>query len=126
MNAFIRLSEKFALFDDHWSPKVVAAMNGHFVKLAKVQGEFVWHAHAKEDELFLVHKGEIVIRLREQGRERAVTLRAGDLFVVPKGVEHKPEALEEAEVLLFEPAATAHTGAVKTDITVAIEDQSWI
>ena len=122
----VRLSEKFAAFDEHWSPKIVAETNGQLVKLAKFQGEFVWHAHADEDELFLVHKGEIVIRLRENGQERAVRLQAGELFVVPKGVEHKPEAEHEAEVLMIEPAATAHTGATKAGITVAIEDQTWI
>jgi mannose-6-phosphate isomerase-like protein (cupin superfamily) len=122
----VRLEEKFDLFQDRWSPKIIAAANGQLIKLAKLQGEFVWHAHADEDEVFLVHKGEIVIRLREDGAESQVRLSAGDLFVVPKGVEHKPEAAEEAEVLLFEPAATAHTGAVQADITVAVKDQKWL
>ena len=126
MTAPVRLAEKFALFDDCRSPKIVAAANGHLVKLAKFRGEFVWHAHADEDELFFVHKGEIAIRLREDGKERVVRLDAGDLFVVPKGVEHKPEADAEAEVLMFEPATTAHTGEAKTEITVPAGEQGWI
>ena len=122
----ICLSEKFALFHEHWSPKIVASANGHLVKLAKFQGEFVWHAHANEDELFLVHKGEIVIRLRQGGEESEVRHGPGDLFVVPKGVEHKPEASAEAEVVMFEPAATTHTGDTQANVTVATHNQPWL
>ncbi len=126
MTSAIKLSEKFELFSDHWTPKIVASANGQLVKLAKFQGEFVWHAHADEDELFFVVKGAVVIHLREGGQERQVRLAEGDLFVVPKGVEHMPAAVSEAHVLMIEPVATAHTGESRTGRTVAVADQEWI
>lgn len=126
MNAPIRLQQKFGVFEDRWSPRIVAAANGQLVKLAKFEGEFVWHSHDDEDEIFLVFEGEVVIRLREDGAERQVRLGPGDLFVVPKGVEHKPESDAEAHVVIIEPAATRHTGETKADITVAVGDQNWI
>jgi len=126
MNAPVRLQQKFSVFEERWSPKIVAAANGQLVKLAKFEGEFVWHSHEDEDEIFLVLQGEVVIRLREDGAERQVRLGPGDLFVVPKGVEHKPESNAEAHVVMIEPAATRHTGATEADVAVAVEDQDWI
>lgn len=102
----ISLVEKFASFSDHWSPRVAAELNGQEVKLAKVQGEFPWHHHADADELFFVHRG----RLRLELRDRVVELGPGEMFVVPRGVEHRPVAQEEAEIVMFEPANTLNTG----------------
>ena len=116
------LHEKFASFSDYWSPKIIGELNGQWVKLAKFKGEMLWHSHDAEDEYFQVVKGSIIIHLWD----KSITLNEGECFIVPKGVEHKPEALEEAHVLLFEPKSTAHTGSVKSDITVAQEDQAWI
>lgn len=110
----IVLAEKFAGFAEHWSPRIVAELNGQQVKLAKFQGEFVWHHHDHEDELFLVHRG----RFRMEFRDRVVELAAGDLIVVPRGVEHRPVADEEVEVILFEPAGTLNTGNVRNERTV--------
>lgn len=105
----VSVAEKLSQFSDHWSPKVIATVSGMDVKLAKVQGEFVWHAHEKEDELFFVLKGKLVIELRD-GR---VELGPGECVVIPKGVEHKPVADEEAHVMLFEAASIDHTGGVE-------------
>jgi mannose-6-phosphate isomerase-like protein (cupin superfamily) len=110
----VNLSEKFGLFDEYWSPKIVGELNGQYVKLAKLKGEFVWHDHESEEELFLVVQGRLVIKLRE----RDVVLEPGEFFIVPRGVEHKPIAEEETHILLFEPKSTRHTGSVKTDRTV--------
>jgi len=110
----INLAEKFALFSDRWSPKVVAELNGQHVKLAKLEGEFLWHHHEHEDELFLVVRGALAIHLRD----RVVELREGEFFVVPKGVEHKPVADGVAEVLLLEPTTTLNTGNVRDQHTV--------
>lgn len=116
----VNLLEKLALFSDHWHPRVVGELNGQLVKLAKLQGEFVWHQHELEDELFLVVKGSLTIRLRD----RDVDLQEGEFFVVPKGVEHQPIAEEEVHVLLFEPTSTVNTGNVESDRTIA--DLEWI
>lgn len=102
----VSVSEKFQLFDDHWNPRVIAELNGQHVKVAKLLGEFDWHAHAEEDELFWVQKGELEIHLRD----RVVSLGPGELLVVPKGVEHKPVAKLECQVVLFEPMTTINTG----------------
>jgi mannose-6-phosphate isomerase-like protein (cupin superfamily) len=110
----ISLEEKFSRFTDQWSPKIVADLNDNHVKLARVQGEFVWHQHADEDELFLVIKGELTIELRD-GR---VTLGPGELAVIPKGVEHRPVAGEEVQLMLIEPKGIRHTGDVISDRTV--------
>ena len=118
----INLDEKFGLFDNYWSPRIVGELNGQYVKLAKLKGEMVWHTHEDEDEFFHVIKGRIVIHLSDQ----SITLNEGECFIVPKGVEHKPEAIEEAHVMLFEPKATAHTGTVRSEMTVEIENQEWI
>ena len=110
----INLAEKFGCFTDQWSPKIVADLNDSHVKLAKVQGEFVWHRHAEEDELFIVVRGELTIELRDG----MVTLGPGELVVIPKGVEHRPVAREEVHLILIEPKATRHTGDVVTERTV--------
>jgi mannose-6-phosphate isomerase-like protein (cupin superfamily) len=103
-----------------WSPRVIAAANGQFVKLARVQGQFVWHDHADEDEVFIVFRGRLTIRFRD--RADAV-LGDGDVFVVPRGVEHCPVAEEETWVMLIEPAQTKHTGDVESPLTRSIEEQ---
>jgi mannose-6-phosphate isomerase-like protein (cupin superfamily) len=103
----INLAEKLALFSTHWDPKIVAELNGQHVKLVKFRGEFVWHHHEHEDELFLVVRGAF----RMQFRDREVPLREGEMLVVPRGVEHRPVADEEVSVLLFEPASTVNTGS---------------
>jgi mannose-6-phosphate isomerase-like protein (cupin superfamily) len=110
----INLAEKFAAFDDHWRPKIIGELNGQQVKLAKFQGAFVWHHHENEDELFLVHRGHFRMELRDG----AIDLGPGDLIIVPRGVEHRPVADEEVEVLLFEPASTLNTGNVRNDRTL--------
>jgi mannose-6-phosphate isomerase-like protein (cupin superfamily) len=111
----VSLSEKFAAIDEHWSPRIVGELNGQHVKVVKVLGEFVWHHHEHEDEMFLVHRG----RLRLEFRDRAVELGPGDFIVVPRGVEHRPVAEQEVEVVLFEPAGTLNTGNVVNERTVA-------
>lgn len=110
----VSLAEKFSLFDEYWSPKVVGELNGQQVTIAKLKGEFVWHHHQAEDELFLVVKGCLTIKLRD----RDVLLEEGELFIVPRGVAHKPVAEKEAHVLLFEPKGTLNTGNVRTAHTV--------
>jgi mannose-6-phosphate isomerase-like protein (cupin superfamily) len=114
------LREKLALVAEHWSPHIVAALNGQQVKLVKLKGEFVWHHHDAEDELFLVLKG----RLAMQFRDRVVTLDEGEGIVVPRGVEHRPVAEEEVHLLLFEPAGTLNTGNVRGTRTV--DRPAWI
>ena len=111
----INLAEKFGLFADRWSPRIVGEVNDSAVKLVKLKGEFLWHHHEKEDELFLVVRGRITIRFREGD----VLLEENELLIVPKGVEHMPVALEEAWVLLFEPKTTLNTGNVENERTVA-------
>jgi mannose-6-phosphate isomerase-like protein (cupin superfamily) len=110
----VTLSEKFAQFSEHWSPKIVGEVNDSYVKLVKFQGDFVWHHHESEDELFLVVKG----RMRMGLRTGDVELSEGEFFVVPKGVEHKPFAPEECWVVLIEPASTLNTGNVVNERTV--------
>ena len=107
----ISLDAKFASFTDHWSPRIVAELNGQHVKVAKIQGEFVWHHHEHEDELFLVHRGRLKIELRD----RTVELGPGEMLVVPRGVEHRPVAEHEVEMLMFEPAGTLNTGNLVDD-----------
>lgn len=108
------MGEKLALIHDHWNPRVVAELNGQQVKLVKLLGTFVWHHHEAEDELFLVVSG----RLRMDFRDCEVWLEPGEMIVVPRGVEHRPHAGEEVEVLLFEPASTLNTGNVRNERTV--------
>lgn len=110
----VNIAEKLALFAEHWSPKVVGELNGQHVKLVKFQGDFVWHKHDHEDELFLVVEG----RFRMDFRDREVWLEEGEFLIVPRGVEHRPSADEEVHVLLFEPASTLNTGDVSDERTV--------
>ena len=114
------LQEKLAKFTEHWSPKIIAQMNNYHFKLAKVQGEFTWHDHPETDEVFLVLKGQLEIHFRD-GK---VTLNEGEMFVVPKGVEHKPVADEECHILLVEPAGTVNTGDVLDEKTAP--NDIWI
>jgi mannose-6-phosphate isomerase-like protein (cupin superfamily) len=110
----VNIRQKLSQFDDHWSPKIVGELNGQYVKLVKFQGEFVWHHHEHEDEMFLVMKG----RFRMEYRDRHVWLEEGEFLIVPRGVEHRPVAEEEAHVLLFEPATTLNTGNVVNERTI--------
>ena len=111
----VNLAEKFSLFADHWSPKIVGELNDSYVKVVKLKGEFVWHHHEKEDELFLVVKGKLLIRLRD----RDLWLQEGEFVIIPKGVEHLPVAEEVAHVLLLEPKTTLNTGNVRSERTLA-------
>jgi mannose-6-phosphate isomerase-like protein (cupin superfamily) len=113
----VNLKEKFALFDEHWSPKIVGELNGQHVKLVKLHGEFVWHHHEQEDELFLVLGG----RLRMDFRDRHVWVEQGEFIIVPRGVEHRPVAEEEVHVMLLEPVTTLNTGNVRNELTAAEE-----
>jgi len=110
----VNLREKLALFSDHWNPRIVGELNGQHVKLVKFQGEFVWHDHAQEDELFLVLRGSF----RMDFRDKSVTLSEGEFLIVPRGVEHRPVAEQEVDVMLFEPAQTRNTGNVESNLTV--------
>jgi mannose-6-phosphate isomerase-like protein (cupin superfamily) len=112
--AKVNVRDKLDLFHDHWSPKIVGELNGQHVKLVKFQGEFVWHKHDHEDELFLVLKG----RFRMEFRDRAIELEEGEFLIVPQSVEHRPVADEEVHVLLFEPTGTLNTGDVQDERTV--------
>ncbi|MCF3649586.1 cupin domain-containing protein [Synoicihabitans lomoniglobus] len=114
----ISLTEKFQLINEHWRPKVVAELNGQAVKLVKFEGTFPWHHHDREDELFLVWRGAMTVEFRD----RVVALKAGEMCVVPKGIEHRTKAESEAEVLIFEPAATRNTGNVEDEIFTAPDD----
>jgi mannose-6-phosphate isomerase-like protein (cupin superfamily) len=111
--AAVNLESKLALFQEHWSPKVVSTFNGHEVMVVKAQGEFNWHSHPDTDDFFLVLKGHLTIRLRDKD----VHLGPGDLYVVPRGVEHCPVAKEEVHILLIEPAGTPNTGDERTAAT---------
>lgn len=110
----VNLAQKFSLFDEHWTPKIVGELNGQYVKLAKLKGEFVWHQHEAEDELFLVIKGRLTIKLREL----SLILEEGEFYIVRRGVEHCPVADEEVQVLIFEPRSTSHTGDMRTEKTL--------
>jgi len=116
----VNLAETFSRFSSHFDPKIVGALNGQHVKLVKFQGEFVWHHHDHEDELFLVVQGEFDM----QFRDRTETIRAGEFLIVPHGVEHRPVAQQEVHVLLFEPAETVNTGSAPGDLTVAAPE--WL
>src|SRR5438067_3337919 len=111
----VNLAEKFRQFNEHWSPKIVGEINDSYVKLVKVKGEFVWHHHETEDELFLVVKGSLLIKLRD----RDIFLEEGEFVIIPKGIEHLPIADEEAHVLLLEPKTTLNTGNVRDEKTIA-------
>lgn len=115
MDDIIRLDEKFGLFQEHWRPKVIARLNNQEVKLIKVRGEFPWHRHEHEDEFFLVWKGRFCVEFRD----RALELGPGECVVVPRGIEHRTRAAEEAEVLCFEPAGVRNTGDVSDAVYTA-------
>ena len=116
----VTLADKFALFDEHWCPKIVGELNGQHVKLAKFSGAFDWHSHADEDELFLVVRGAF----RMDFRDKSVDVGEGEFLIVPRGVEHRPVAEQEVEVLLFEPVSTRNTGDVVSERTH--EELEWI
>ncbi|MFV1884923.1 MAG: cupin domain-containing protein [Balneola sp.] len=118
----INLKEKFNLFDEQWTPKIIAETNGQLVKLAKLEGEFVWHNHEHEDELFYIVKGSLVLKFKD----REVRLSEGELYVVPKGEDHLPIAEEECWVMLIEPKGTKHTGEIKFEGTVNEDKQERI
>lgn len=116
----VNLAEKFGLLQDYWSPRIAGELNDSYLKLAKLKGEFVWHHHEHEDELFLVVKGRLLIKLRD----RNIWLSEGEFVVIPQGVEHMPVAEEEVHVLLLEPKTTLNTGNIENERTVA--DVQWI
>ena len=115
----VNLSQKLDLFQEHWSPRIVGELNDSYVKLAKLKGEFVWHKHENEDELFLVVKGQLQIKLRD----RDLWIQAGEFVIIPKGVEHCPVAAEEVQVMLLEPKSTLNTGDQRNERTV---EARWI
>jgi mannose-6-phosphate isomerase-like protein (cupin superfamily) len=115
----VRVADKFKLFDDYWSPKIIGELNDFYVKAVKLKGEFVWHDHDTEDEMFFVVKGHLRIKLRDGD----VTLDPGEFVVIPRQVEHMPVAEEEVEVLLLEPKTTVNTGAAETDRRVEMLDR---
>jgi mannose-6-phosphate isomerase-like protein (cupin superfamily) len=119
MTGVINLIEKFGLFTERWHPKIAGELNDSYVKLAKVQGEFVWHHHENEDELFFVVKGTLIIKLRDKD----LTIREGEFTIIPKGVEHMPVADEEVWIMMLEPKTTSNTGNVENERTVEAE---WI
>jgi len=110
----VNINQKLSSFSDHWSPKIVGELNNSYVKLVKLKGEFIWHHHENEDELFLVIKGQLLMRLRD----REVRINPGEFFIVPRGVEHMPVAEEEVHVMLLEPKTTLNTGNVRNERTV--------
>ncbi len=110
----INLADKFSLFTNHWEPKILGELNGQYVKIAKLKGEFVWHQHENEDELFSVIKGSLTIKLRDKD----IILEEGEFIIIPKGVEHMPVAEEEVHVLMFEPKGTVNTGDTESDKTI--------
>jgi mannose-6-phosphate isomerase-like protein (cupin superfamily) len=115
----INLAQKFSLFQEHWSPRIAGELNGSYLKLVKLKGEFVWHHHESEDELFLVVKGKLLIKLRD----RDLWLEEGEFVIIPHGVEHCPVAAEEVHVILLEPKSTLNTGDIENERTVAPQ---WI
>ena len=115
----VNLKQKLSLFNDQWSPKIVGELNDSYVKVVKVQGEFVWHHHENEDELFLVLKGRLLIKFRDQD----VWLEEGEFLIVPRGVEHMPVAPQEVELMLLEPKTVVNTGNIQNERTAELE---WI
>ena len=110
----VDLAEKYLLFSEYWQPKIVGELNGQYVKLAKLKGEFLWHNHENEDEMFMVIKGRLTIRLRDED----ILLEEGQFFIIPRGVDHLPVAEEEVHVMLFEPKSVLNTGNEKNERTV--------
>ena len=118
----INIMKKFSLFNEEWTPKIIGELNGQHVKLCKLKGDFVWHSHANEDELFMVLKGTLLIDFRD---ERTVKVEEGEMIIIPKGIEHRPHTNGELVFnLLFEPNTTLHTGDIDTDMTV--KELDWI
>lgn len=111
----INISEKFKLFNEHWTPKKIGELNGQQVLLAKIKGDFIWHSHENEDELFMIIKGSLIIEFRD----KTIELNEGEMYIIPRGVEHKPIANEEVHVLLFEPLEIKHTGNITNELTVS-------
>jgi mannose-6-phosphate isomerase-like protein (cupin superfamily) len=115
----INLQQKFALFSDYWSPKVIGELNQFAVKIVKVKGEFVWHHHDQEDELFFVVKGRLLMQVREEPEhQRNIWVEEGELIIIPHGIEHRPVAEEETHLMLLEPTTTVNTGNVESERTV--------
>ena len=120
----IRLAEKLAAIDEHWSPKIIGELNGQHVKLVKFKGDFVWHHHDNEDEMFLVLHGSFDMHHRDSaGAEKILNVSEGEFVIVPHGIEHRPRAASEVQVLLFEPAGTLNTGNVRDSHTIDNPDQ---
>ena len=115
----VNIEQKLSLFSDHWSPKIVGELNGQHVKIAKLKGEFVWHKHDNEDELFFVIKGSF----KMEYRDKFVIVNENEFLIVPKGVEHRPIADEEVSIMLFEPASTINTGDVEDELTKKVLDR---
>jgi mannose-6-phosphate isomerase-like protein (cupin superfamily) len=113
----INLAEKLSLIPDHWNPRIVGELNGQHLKLVKFQGPFTWHHHENEDEMFFVVQGRFRMDYRENGQSRETWIEQGEFVIVPRGVEHRPFAEEECEVLLFEPVSTLNTGNVEDEFT---------
>ncbi|MFD2177890.1 cupin domain-containing protein [Veronia pacifica] len=118
----VNINEKFYLFSEEWTPKIIAESNGQLVKIAKGSGELVWHKHENEDELFVVFKGQLTLMMKAGD----VVLNPGELYVVPKGVEHCPKAQPDTHFMMVEPSSTAHTGEEQSEVTVSSEEQVWI
>ena len=117
------LLSKFEQINEYWTPKIIAELNDQYVKLAKLKGEFIWHDHENEDELFYIVKGQLNLKFKDRDD---ILLSEGEVYVVPAGVEHLPIAEPECWVLLVEPKSTAHTGSIQSERTVQVEDQNWI
>ncbi len=109
----INIAQKLALFTDYWNPRIAGELNGQHIKLAKFKGEFVWHKHENEDEMFLVIKGEFTMELRD----KIIDIKEGEMIIIPKGTEHRPVAKDEVHIMLFEPVSTLNTGDVKNELT---------
>jgi len=122
--AKINLVQKLSLFSDQFSPKIVGELNDFYVKLVKLQGEFVWHHHDAEDELFFVVKGALKMGVRENGSEREIVIHPGEFLIIPHGVEHRPSAEEETHIMLLEPKSTLNTGNVENERTV--HELQWL
>jgi len=118
----INIKKKFSLFSEEWTPKIIAESNGQLVKIAKGSGELVWHSHENEDELFIVFKGCLTLQLQDKN----IVLNEGDMYVVPKGVEHCPLAEPDTHFMMIEPDTTAHTGTLESEVTVSSDKQEWI
>ena len=116
----VNLSEKFDKFSDYWAPRVIAEMNDYYFKLVKVKGEFVWHTHDDTDETFIVLDGELIIEFRD----KTITLKKGEMIVIPKGVEHKPASREECQIMIVEPKGVMNTGDADDQLTA--ENDVWI